>query len=126
MKERMQLEYAKNPIWSNADQSTIDLTIKWVELDEELPFTASPNDVEDYGREIYNLASAGEFGEVAQYVPPPEPGPPTPEQIAALRQAAYQAESDPIYFKWQRGEATQQQWLDKIAEIKARYPIAGE
>jgi hypothetical protein len=38
------------------------------------------------------------------------------------RLAAYTLESDPIYFKWQRGEATQQEWLDKIAEIKARYP----
>ena len=35
---------------------------------------------------------------------------------------AYQRESDPIYFKWQRGEDTEQEWLDKIAEIKARYP----
>lgn len=38
------------------------------------------------------------------------------------RQAAYAAESDPLYFKWQRGEATQQDWLDKIAEIQARFP----
>jgi len=38
------------------------------------------------------------------------------------RLLAYTAEADPIYFKWQRGEATQQEWLDKIAEIKARYP----
>lgn len=54
-----------------------------------------------------------------------EPAPYAPD-IAAMRQAAYQKESDPLYFKWQRGEATQQQWLDKIAEIKARYPVAGE
>ena len=38
------------------------------------------------------------------------------------RHAAYVAESDPIFFKSQRGEATQQEWLDKIAEIDARYP----
>ena len=59
--------------------------------------------------------------DVAEYIPPP-PVPPTPEQIAALRRAAYQAESDPIFFKWQRGEATQQEWLDKIEEIRIRYP----
>lgn len=35
---------------------------------------------------------------------------------------AYQRESDPIFFKWQRGEATEQDWLDKIAEIKAQFP----
>jgi hypothetical protein len=53
----------------------------------------------------------------------PQPADPPPEpDNAALRRAAYAAESDPIYFMWQRGEATQQQWLDKIAEIKARWP----
>ena len=38
------------------------------------------------------------------------------------RLTAYEQESDPLFFKWQRGEATQQEWLDKVAEIKARYP----
>lgn len=53
----------------------------------------------------------------------PEPADPTPgPDHAALRRAAYTAESDPIYFMAQRGEATQQQWLDKVAEIKARWP----
>jgi hypothetical protein len=42
--------------------------------------------------------------------------------IEKQRRSAYATESDPIFFKWQRGEATQQEWLDKIAEIKARYP----
>lgn len=54
-----------------------------------------------------------------------EPAPYVPD-MTAMRREAYQKESDPLYFKWQRGEATQQQWLDKIAEIKTRYPIAGE
>jgi hypothetical protein len=35
---------------------------------------------------------------------------------------AYRTESDPLFFKAQRGEATHQEWLDKVAEIKARYP----
>ncbi len=38
------------------------------------------------------------------------------------RRQAYQDEADPLFFQWQRGDATQQQWLDKIAEIKARLP----
>lgn len=37
------------------------------------------------------------------------------------RQEAYRNESDPLFFKWQRGEATEQEWLDKIQEIKERY-----
>lgn len=40
----------------------------------------------------------------------------------ANRHAAYIAEADPLFFKAQRGEATMQEWQDKVAEIKARYP----
>lgn len=36
------------------------------------------------------------------------------------RKQLYIKEADPLFFKWQRGEATQQEWLDKIAEIKAQ------
>lgn len=42
--------------------------------------------------------------------------------IEQQRQSAYQTESDPLFFKYQRGEATEQDWLDKVAEIKARFP----
>lgn len=42
--------------------------------------------------------------------------------VDTQRHAAYAAESDPLYFKWQRGETTEQAWLDKIAEIQARFP----
>jgi hypothetical protein len=46
-----------------------------------------------------------------------------PARIAeANRHAAYIAEADPLFFKAQRGEATEQEWRDKVEEIKARYP----
>jgi hypothetical protein len=38
------------------------------------------------------------------------------------REKAYQLQSDPIFMKWQRQEATQQEWLDKVEEIKLLYP----
>lgn len=40
------------------------------------------------------------------------------------RAAAYAAESDPLFFKAQRGEATIEEWQSKVAEIKTRYPKA--
>jgi hypothetical protein len=43
-------------------------------------------------------------------------------EAEAQRRVAYAAEADPLFFKAQRGEVEQQAWLDKIAEIKARYP----
>lgn len=36
-----------------------------------------------------------------------------------LRAEAYREYADPLFFKYQRGEATQQEWLDKVAEIKS-------
>lgn len=38
------------------------------------------------------------------------------------RQAAYSAEADPLFFQWQRNEGTEQAWLNKVAEIRDRYP----
>lgn len=38
------------------------------------------------------------------------------------RAEAYRLEADPLFFRWQRGDGTEQEWLDKVAEIKARYP----
>ena len=43
-------------------------------------------------------------------------------EAEANRTAAYIAEADPLFFRAQRGEIPEQEWLDKIAEIKARYP----
>jgi len=57
------------------------------------------------------------------FIPPPAP---TPEEIhaqtRAARAAAYREEADPLFFKWQAGEATQEEWLAKREEIRARYP----
>jgi len=41
---------------------------------------------------------------------------------AAARAEAYRAEADPLFFKAQRGEATEAEWLAKVEEIKARFP----
>jgi hypothetical protein len=46
--------------------------------------------------------------------------------VRKQRQAAYAAESDPLFFAYQRAECTKQMWLDKIAEIKARFPYLEE
>ena len=55
-----------------------------------------------------------------------DPPAPTHEQLLATAEAqratAYREEADPLFFKYQRGEATKEEWLAKIAEIKARFP----
>jgi hypothetical protein len=84
---------AKNPKYSQADNSTIDIEINhavygWI------PFTADPKDVEAHGRELFAQAVAGEFGEIAPYVPP------TVEVLAQIaradRDAKLAIEIDPL------------------------------
>jgi len=50
------------------------------------------------------------------------PEPVTVEQVEAQRRQAFQQEADPLFFKWQRGEATEQEWLGKVQQIRERYP----
>jgi hypothetical protein len=40
----------------------------------------------------------------------------------ANRKFAYENESDPLFFKWQAGEATEAEWKAKRDEIKSRFP----
>ena len=51
---------------------------------------------------------------------------PTLEQQSAARAEAYRLEADPLFFQAQRGKATEAEWLDKIAEIEARFPYPSE
>ena len=47
------------------------------------------------------------------------------KKIQRLRREAYQLESDPLFFEYQRGDIEKQEWLDKVQEIKERYPYTG-
>ena len=50
-----------------------------------------------------------------------------PKMVAkASRAAAYIAEADPLFFKAQRGEATIEEWQDKVYEIRNRFPYPEE
>ena len=43
-------------------------------------------------------------------------------EARANRANAYTQESDPLFFKAQRGEATIEEWQAKVQEIKDRFP----
>ena len=66
-----------------------------------------------------------------------KPVAPSPEEIAAGAEAAHAvaleardlalrealaAEADPLFFRWQRGEAEKADWLAAVAAVKARFP----
>ena len=46
-------------------------------------------------------------------------------QVAAVEHArliAYEQTSDPIFFEWQRGDATEAEWRAAVAKVKAENP----
>lgn len=48
------------------------------------------------------------------------------EQVRRKRAAAYAAESDPLFFKAQRGEATMDDWRTAVASIQLSFPYPDE
>lgn len=57
---------AASPQWANVEQTRINLMVNFVEVGE-VPFTASSNDTEAHGVELYNRAVAGDFGSISAY-----------------------------------------------------------
>lgn len=50
-------------------------------------------------------------------------------RVAAMKEArrrAFAAEADPLFFKVKRGEASEDEYMAKVAEIRARYPYPSE
>lgn len=50
------------------------------------------------------------------------------DAVTVARQAGYQQTSDPIFMQYQRGEATEQEWLDAVQDVKDAnpYPVQGK
>ena len=52
-----------------------------------VPFTASPDDCEEHGRQLWAILSNGDVAPYVPLPPPPPPPPPTTEQLAAQARA---------------------------------------
>ena len=68
----MNYSSATSPAWQNAEHSMITLMVKFDNLPEAVPVTASPDDPEEHGQALFAQAVAGAFGEIEDYVPPTE------------------------------------------------------
>ena len=81
---------------------------------------ANPNAVEVTGLDpMPGLGTGWTYdGEWVAPVPPI----PTHEQVEQARAAAYRETSDPLFFKYQRGTATEQEWLDAVQAVKDAHP----
>lgn len=58
------IESVRNPVWSSEDGSTIECLLRSNILVDEISFTASRDDPEPHGREVFERCLAGEFGEI--------------------------------------------------------------
>jgi len=76
-----------NLSYVNAEETIIDCTVTFDGIGT-VPFTASPNDPESYGQEIYAKAKAGDFGVVSPFVAYV----PTSEEVTAAIIAAKRAD----------------------------------
>lgn len=48
------------------------------------------------------------------------------EAMVWLRQDAFAREADPIFFKYQRGEATLEEWQSAVDAIRLKFPYPEE
>ena len=71
----MKYSAVRNCKWANEEHSSIECEVNFNEINSEewTPFGANPLDHYEHGREIFAKAIAGEFGEIAEYLPPPPP-----------------------------------------------------
>jgi hypothetical protein len=44
------------------------------------------------------------------------------EQVEKARAIAYRETSDPLFFEWQRGDATEAEWLAAVEAVKTAHP----
>lgn len=64
------IQFAKNPIYSSKDNKTIDLLVKFNEMQEIMPFTSSEFDNTNYGQLLFHNAIAEIYGIVEPYIEP--------------------------------------------------------
>ena len=59
---------ANSPVFATADNTAINLNVRFDHLPGFVPFTARANDVEEHGRYLFERAFAGDYGVVGPYV----------------------------------------------------------
>lgn len=102
----------RNPVWANAEQTLIDCEIEHPEYGW-IPFTASPNDSEQHGRDIFSALSRGAVG---AYVTPPAPS------YDQLRAAEYPPITDYLDGVVKGDQAQIDKYIADCQAVKVKYP----
>jgi hypothetical protein len=69
MEVTMKYSEVKDLRWADEAKSMVLCTVSFEDLPAPVPFTASPDDVEAHGVEIFQRCTAGDFGAIGDYVP---------------------------------------------------------
>ncbi|APU00417.1 tail fibers [Aeromonas phage 3] len=78
MLEKITILGAKAPVWANHEKTAINLKVRLSHLPKlEIKFTATPDDGQEHGRELFVRASHGEYGTISPCTAP------TDEEVAA-------------------------------------------
>jgi hypothetical protein len=93
----------------------------WQWIDGQWVLQESTTTLEQFGFTVADFPNAPK-PEKPDYNPDEREAQRKVDETIESRRNAYIAEADPLFFKAQRGEATLQEWQDKVAEIKARFP----
>lgn len=127
----MKFTTVKNPKWSNSAQTRITCEVNFDDILEEfVPFTAVASGDYPHTHEIFARCVAGEFGPVADYVPPADiVGEAALIQVRVERDRKLSTEVDPVVsnpLRWADMTAAQQQaWSDyrrALLDITTTYP----
>jgi hypothetical protein len=64
------LQSLTNPQWANAEHTAINCDIQTSQFgDQQIPFTACVDDVEQHGRQIFAAIVAGKYGPIDEFTP---------------------------------------------------------
>ncbi|HGC5373955.1 TPA: DUF4376 domain-containing protein [Escherichia coli] len=63
----MKVDKITSPVWADRGHTTINCMVKFSDAETECVFTASADDPESYGREIFEACIRGDAGPVGEY-----------------------------------------------------------
>lgn len=120
----MNVTSAKNPMW-NSGRWGIHLTVKFEEMEEEVPFLATENDVTEHGVEIYSRALRGDFGSISPCSPPALPDTKVAKliELESMRDAACYANITANGHVWQADKRSQELLSSAITLAQAGLPL---
>lgn len=67
------IESVTNLQWQNAEHTNFSCDVKYQEFNEVHPTGVNATDQYGHIQELWAKGNAGEYGVIAEYVPPPEP-----------------------------------------------------